>query len=88
MTQRILAEQIATKATSDTPVPTDVRAMLHRVTLDAFGLMLAARQTDYIEALKASCLDQASLCMSIPQLIRFILLDNTSSSNGYISRCS
>ena len=60
MTQRILAEQIATIATSDTPVPTDVRAMLHRVTLDAFGLMLAARQTDYIEALKASCLDQGT----------------------------
>ena len=60
MTQRILAEQIATVATSHTTVPPDVRAMLHRVTLDAFGLMLAARQTNYIEALKASCLDQGA----------------------------
>ncbi len=34
--------------------------MLHRVTLDAYGLMLSARGNDYIKAIEGSCLDQGN----------------------------
>ncbi len=58
MTAVILAEHIATvSASKSTPIPESVRQMLQRVTLDAYGLMFSARNTDYIRAIESSCLD-------------------------------
>lgn len=58
MTSGILSEHIATVCDSrSTPVPESVTQMLQRVTLDAYGLMLSARNTDYIRAIESSCLD-------------------------------
>ena len=58
MTAVILAEHIATvSASQSTPIPESVRQMLQRVTLDAYGLMFSARNTDYIRAIESSCLD-------------------------------
>lgn len=61
MSSVILAEHIAAISTSkDANVPKSVRQMLHRVTLDAYGLMLSARGNDYIKAIEGSCLDQGN----------------------------
>jgi len=61
MSSVILAEHIAAISTSkDATVPKSVRQMLHRVTLDAYGLMLSARGNDYIKAIEGSCLDQGN----------------------------
>lgn len=57
----ILAEHIAAISTSQNAnIPKSVRQMLHRVTLDAYGLMLSARGNDYIKAIEGSCLDQGN----------------------------
>ena len=59
MNSVILAEHIAAISTSqNVNIPKSVRQMLHRVTLDAYGLMLSARGNDYIKAIEGSCLDQ------------------------------
>ena len=61
MSSVILAEHIAAISTSkDANVPKSVRQMLHRVTLDAYGLMLSARGNDYIKAIEGSCLDRGN----------------------------
>ena len=61
MNSVILAEHIAAISTSqNVNIPKSVRQMLHRVTLDAYGLMLSARGNDYIKAIEGSCLDQGN----------------------------
>ena len=58
MTSVILAEHIAAISASQTAnIPESVTQMLQRVTLDAYGLMFSARNTDYIQAIKSSCID-------------------------------
>ena len=58
MSSVILAEHIAiTSAGQTAKIPASVRKMLQRVTLDAYGLMLSARNTDYIQAIQSSCVD-------------------------------
>ncbi len=61
MSSFILAEHIATvSANQSTPIPKAVTQMLQRVTLDAYGLMFSARNTDYIQAIGSSCIDQGT----------------------------
>ena len=61
MSPLILAEHIATcSANQSADVPESVSEMLQRVTLDAYGLMLSARHTDYIQAIEASCVDHGT----------------------------
>ena len=61
MTSVILAERIAAISASQTAnIPESVRQMLQRVTLDAYGLMFSARNTDYIQAIKSSCIDNGN----------------------------
>ena len=61
MTSVILAERIAAISASQTAnIPGSVRQMLQRVTLDAYGLMFSARNTDYIQAIKSSCIDNGN----------------------------
>ena len=57
MTTKTLSQHIATVAQDGQKIPDDVVSMLHRVTLDAYGLMLSARNTDYINALVQAKLD-------------------------------
>lgn len=58
MSSVILAEHIAIISAGQTAkIPASVRKMLQRVTLDAYGLMLSARNTDYIQAIQSSCVD-------------------------------
>ncbi|MEL0322316.1 MAG: MmgE/PrpD family protein, partial [Gammaproteobacteria bacterium] len=58
MSSVILAEHIAIISAGQTAkIPASVRKMLQRVTLDAYGLMLSARDTDYIQAIRSSCVD-------------------------------
>lgn len=61
MSSVILAEHIATISTSQTAnIPESVSQMLQRVTLDAYGLMFSARNTDYIRAIESSCIDNGN----------------------------
>jgi len=61
MSSVILAEHIATISTSQTAnIPESVSQMLQRVTLDAYGLMFSARNTDYIRAIESSCMDNGN----------------------------
>ena len=61
MSSVILAEHIAAISTSKTvSIPDSVTEMLQRVTLDAYGLMLSARNTDYIQAIESSCGDNGN----------------------------
>ena len=61
MSSVILAEHIAAISTSQTAdIPESVRQMLQRVTLDAYGLMFSARNTDYIQAIESSCIDNGN----------------------------
>ena len=57
MTTKILSQHIATVAQGGQNIPDEVLSMLHRVTLDAYGLMLSARDTDYVNALVHAKLD-------------------------------
>ena len=58
MSSVILAEHIAIISAGQTAkIPASVRKMLQRVTLDAYGLMLSARNADYIQAIQSSCVD-------------------------------
>src|SRR5210317_65956 len=61
MSSVILAEHIAAISTSQTAnIPESVSQMLQRVTLDAYGLMFSARNTDYIRAIESSCIDNGN----------------------------
>jgi len=61
MSSVILAEHIATISTSQTAnIPESVSQMLQRVTLDAYGLMFSAQNTDYIRAIESSCIDNGN----------------------------
>lgn len=59
MNNRPLADHIASRALDPTlQIPDSVRAKLQQVTIDAYGLMIAARREPYVTAIVDSILDR------------------------------